>query len=82
MVQPVYPATAVKAHIEGDVVLEATVTETGEVQKVKVISGAPELVPAAIQAVQQWRYEPTRLNGVAMPVLLTAKVHFSLNQVR
>ena len=78
MVQPVYPATAVKQRIEGVVVLEATVTEQGRVEQVKVISGNAVLVDAAIEAVRQWQYEPTRLNGTAVPVLLTAKVSFSL----
>jgi protein TonB len=80
MVQPVYPEIAVKNRIEGVVVLEATVTEKGTVDKLKVISGPPALVPAAIAAVQQWRYEPTRLNGVPVPVLLTARVSFSVKR--
>jgi len=80
MVQPIYPAAAVKQHLEGVVVLEATVTENGRVEKVKVISGPPALIDAAVQAVQQWQYEPTRLNGNPVAVLLTATVSFSLKK--
>jgi protein TonB len=78
LVQPVYPPAAAKRQIAGVVVLEATVTETGTVDKVKVISGPPELVDAAIAAVRQWRYEPSHLNGVPVAVLLTARVNFSV----
>src|SRR5207244_3707378 len=79
MVQPTYPPAAIKQHVEGVVVLDATLTPSGSVEKLKVISGPPALIQAAMEAVQQWHYEPTRLNGVAVPVLLTAKVTFSLN---
>ena len=78
MVQPEYPSIAVHQRIEGVVVLEATVTEQGHVEKVKVISGPSALIDAAVRAVQQWQYEPTRLNGNPVAVLLTAKVNFSL----
>lgn len=78
LVQPHYPPEAVHARVEGVVVLEATVTERGTVEKVKVISGPQLLVNAAIEAVQSWRYEPTILNGTPVPVILTAKVNFSL----
>ena len=60
------------------VILEAVVTEQGNVDKLKVISGPPLLIQAAIEAVQNWKYEPTVLNGQPVPVILTAKVNFSL----
>ena len=44
--------------------------------EIRLIAGHPLLVEAAIDAVKQWRYEPTYLNGVPVPVILTAKVHF------
>jgi protein TonB len=46
------------------------------VAEIKVVSGHPLLVEAAINCVKQWEYEPTLLNGVPTPVILTAKVHF------
>ena len=78
IVEPEYPPEARRARVEGVVVLEATVTEKGAVDNVKVISGPPLLIEAAVKAVQQWRCEPTILNGQAVPVILTARVNFSL----
>ena len=76
MVPPVYPTLASKARVGGFVVLEAVVTAEGVVDEIKVISGHPLLIQAAIKAVKQWRYEPTYLNGVPVAVMLTAKVEF------
>src|SRR5215831_12126816 len=76
MVSPVYPPLASKARVSGTVVLEATLTAEGRVEEIKVISGHPLLVDAAIQCVKQWEYEPSYLNGIPIPVILTAKVHF------
>jgi periplasmic protein TonB len=78
IVQPKYPGEARRGRIEGVVFIEATVTETGHVDKVKVISGHPLLAHAAAEAVQQWTYEPTYLNGQPVAVILTAKVTFQL----
>jgi TonB family protein len=82
LVKPVYPPEAIKAHIEGQVILEATVTERGDVADIKVISGPPTLIPAAIKAVEEWKYEPTLINGRPVSVILTAKVSFSLQHSR
>src|SRR2546427_4673335 len=76
--QPKYPPEAKRARIEGVVVLEATVTAEGTVDKVKVISGPPMLVESAVEALTHWKYEPTYLNGQAVPVILTARITFSL----
>ena len=76
MVPPVYPPLASKARVSGTVVLEATLTAEGKVEEIKVVSGHPLLVDAAINCVKQWIYEPTYLNGVPVPVILTARVHF------
>lgn len=76
MVPPVYPKLASTARVSGTVVLEATLTEQGTVEEIKVISGHPLLVEAAIAALKQWRYEPTFLNGIPVSVILTAKLHF------
>jgi protein TonB len=58
------------------VILEAILTEDGTVDQIRVISGHPLLIDAAINCVKQWRYEPTLLNGIPVRVVLTAKVHF------
>jgi TonB family protein len=63
LVKPEYPPEAIKAHVEGVVILEATVTERGDVADIKVISGAPMVIPAAIKAVEQWKYERILLFG-------------------
>jgi protein TonB len=76
MVPPVYPPLASKARVSGTVILEATLTAEGRVEEIKVVSGHPLLVDAAINCVKQWIYEPTYLNGVPVAVILTARVHF------
>ncbi len=62
-VLPVYPSEARQAHVQGTVVLEATVTERGQVENLKVVSGPPILAEAAIEAVRKWRYTPNLLDG-------------------
>jgi periplasmic protein TonB len=76
MVPPVYPPLASKTRVSGTVVLEATLTGEGTVEEIRVLSGHPLLIEAAIAAVKQWQYEPTMLNGIPVPIILTAKVHF------
>jgi protein TonB len=76
MVPPVYPSLASRARVSGTVILEATLTAQGTVEEIRVMSGHPLLIPAAIDCVKQWQYEPTYLNGVPVPIILTAKVHF------
>jgi len=76
MVPPVYPPLARAARVAGVVTLEATLTAQGTVEEIKVISGHPLLIDAAIAAVKQWQYEPTLLNGTPVPVILTARVRF------
>jgi protein TonB len=76
--QPKYPPEAKRAKLEGVVILEATVTAEGTVDKVKVISGPPMLIESAVEAVSHWKYEPTYLNGQAVPVILNARINFSL----
>jgi len=77
--QPKYPPEAGRARVEGVVILEATVTAEGTVDKVKVISGPPMLTAAAVEALTHWKYEPTYLNGQAVPVIPTARISFSLS---
>jgi TonB family protein len=62
-VLPVYPAEAYRVRLEGDVVLEAIVTEQGQIEDLKPISGNPLLAQAAMDAVRKWRYSPYLLNG-------------------
>jgi periplasmic protein TonB len=76
MVPPVYPSLASKARVSGTVILEATLTVQGTVEEIRVVSGHPLLIEAAVAAVKQWQYEPTTLNGIPVSVILTAKVHF------
>jgi protein TonB len=64
------------ARVGGTVILEAVVTEDGTVDQIRVISGHPLLIQAAIDCLKQWRYEPTYLNDEPVAVVLDAKVHF------
>jgi protein TonB len=75
---PVYPPLAQAARVDGTVILEATIDAQGVVQNVRVLRSVPLLDAAAIEAVRQWRYTPTRLNGQAVPVIMTVTVTFSL----
>jgi protein TonB len=79
-VAPEYPEIARRARIEGTVILEAVLDATGRVESVRVLRSEPLLDEAAIRAVRQWRYSPTELNGVPVPVLMTITVQFFLNR--
>jgi protein TonB len=78
-VVPRYPTFARDARVQGLVILEATISEDGSVRDVHVLRGNPLLDNAAVDAVRQWRFTPTRLNGQAVPVVMTVTVSFSLN---
>ena len=75
---PVYPQIAQAAKVEGTVILEAIIDESGVVRDVKVLRSIPLLDNAAIDAVSKWRYTPTRLNGVAISIIMTVTVTFNL----
>jgi protein TonB len=77
-VAPIYPPLAKATHVDGSVILEATIDEAGMVRDIRVLRSQPMLDQAAIDAVRQWRYAPTRLNGVAVPVILTVTVMFTM----
>lgn len=79
-VEPRYPAIAVSAHIQGLVILNAIISRTGEIENLSVVSGHPMLIPAAIEAVKQWRYRPYLLNGEPTEVETTINVTFTLSQ--
>ncbi len=77
-VAPIYPVIARNAHIQGVVILEAVLTAQGGVESVRVLRSIPLLDQAAVDAVRQWRYTPTLLNGQAVPVVMTVTVNFTL----
>lgn len=76
---PVYPPDAIQARVQGVVILECTISPTGKVVEVKALRGIPLLTEPAIEAVKQWEYTPTMLNGVAVPVIMTVTVNFKLS---
>jgi protein TonB len=78
-VNPVYPDIAKQARVQGVVILECTISPQGKVTDVKVLRGIPLLDAAAIDAVKQWVYTPTLLNGVPVPVIMTVTVNFRLS---
>jgi TonB family protein len=77
-VQPVYPQNAKHAHIQGIVTLNAQIDKQGDVVKLDLISGHPELVTAAMDAVKQWKYRPFLLNGEPRDVETQVQVSFVL----
>lgn len=79
-VLPVYPEIARAARVQGNVVLDCTISREGRVVDVKVLSGHVLLQPAAVEAVRQWLYRPTLLNGVPVPVVMTVTVRFTLDR--
>ena len=76
--KPEYPPLAKMARIQGTVRLDATISKDGTIEDLKVISGHPLLVRAALDAVQRWRYQPTLLNGEAVEVATEIDVNFTL----
>lgn len=77
-IQPTYPALARSARIQGIVVLQAVISKQGTIENVTVLTGHPMLVPAAIEAVRQWRYRPYLLNNEPVEVETQIAVNFSL----
>lgn len=77
-VRPVYPTDAQLARVQGVVIIEATIDEYGRVVQACVLRSIPLLDEAALQAVSQWEFTPTLLNGAPMPVVMTVTVNFTL----
>ena len=77
-VPPVYPPAAREAGIQGLVVLEATIDPTGEVTEIEIVRSVAELEEAAVAAVEQWRYEPTLIDGAPVAVQMTVTINFLL----
>jgi protein TonB len=78
-VLPVYPELAKRMHLEGTVVLRAVIGRDGMVRSVEVVTGHPMLAKAAREAVLEWRYQPTLLNGEPVEVETAITVHFVLS---
>ena len=76
--KPIYPPLAVQARIQGTVLLQAVVAKDGTVQELRVVSGHPLLVKAAMDAVKLWRYKPYRLNDQPVEVDTEIIVNFTL----
>jgi protein TonB len=79
-VAPRYPEIAQRANVEGVVIIEAVIAVDGTVRDARVLRSVALLDRAALDAVKQWRYAPTRLNGVAVPVIVTVTVQFRLQR--
>jgi protein TonB len=77
-VKPVYPPIAQSARVQGVVIIEATIGPDGRVKEAKVLRSIPLLDQAALDAVKQWQFTPTLLNGVPVPVIMTVTVNFTL----
>ena len=77
-VNPEYPPVALSARLQGVVILETTIGTNGNVSDVRVLRSIPLLDSAAVAAVRQWVYEPTIVNGRAVPVIISVAVEFKL----
>jgi TonB family protein len=75
---PVLPEVARSARVQGTVILDITINEEGIVRDVKLLRSIPLLDQAAVDAVKQWRYQPTLLNGTPVPVVMTVEVPFTV----
>jgi protein TonB len=78
-VDPEYPVLAHRGHIEGTVIAEAHITESGTIDSLRILSGNPLFYQSVLDAVKQWRYQPTLLNGEPIEVITTITVNFRLN---
>ena len=77
-IEPTYPKIALAARVTGVVLLKAVISKEGEIKELQVVSGHPLLVPAAIEAVKQWRYRPYLLNGEPVEVETNITVTFQI----
>jgi TonB family protein len=79
-VAPAYPPLAKTAHISGTVVLDALIAKDGTIEQLQVVSGPPLLLKSAMDAVQQWEYRPTLVNGDPVRVDTTISVVYTLGE--
>ena len=77
-VRPIYPEDAKAARVQGVVIIEATIDTSGFVSDAKVLRSIPLLDQAALDAVRQWQFTPTLLNGQPVPVIMTVTVNFTV----
>jgi TonB family protein len=78
-VVPTYPTLARQARVQGEVVLDVDISKDGTIERLRTLAGHPMLIPAAIDAVKQWRYKPYLRNGEPVPVQTHVTVKFSLS---
>jgi protein TonB len=81
-VKPVYPPIVKNGGIEGAVLLEAVIGMDGSLMSLRVMNSQidPDLAKAAVEAVSQWRYQPTLLNGVPVEVMTSITINFRLSE--
>jgi TonB family protein len=80
-VQPIYPASAKAAHVQGTVELEATISKDGVPVELRVLrSPSDDLSESSLEAVRQWRYRPTLLNGQPVEIVTDVIVNYTLSQ--
>lgn len=77
-VPPVYPPAARAARVQGLVILEVVIAQDGTVSDAQILRSQPMLDQAALEAVRQWEFTPTLLNGVPVSVIMTVTVSFNL----
>jgi len=77
-VNPVYPQDALDAKVQGVVIMEARIERDGTVSRARVLKSIPMLDDAAIEAVRQWEFTPTLMNGAPVPIMMTVTVNFTL----
>jgi protein TonB len=77
-VNPVYPPDALTQRVEGVVIMEARIEADGTVSRTRVLRSIPMLDEAAQEAVGQWQFTPTLLNGQPVPIIMTVTVNFTL----
>jgi TonB family protein len=75
---PTYPPLARETRVHGEVVLDVDISKEGTIEGLRTVTGHPMLIPAAVDAVKQWRYKPYLLNGEPVPVQTQVTVNFSL----
>src|SRR5215469_9246944 len=78
--QPAYPALAQQARVQGNVILETRIDESGSLVNIRMIAGHPMLVPAAIEAVRHWKYEPFQVGGKPVSVVTDILIAFGDNK--
>jgi len=76
--QPAYPAIAKVGKVQGTVEVSIVIDASGNVERAKVVKSIPQLDAAAVEAVRKWKYSPTVVDGVAVPVTMVVQVTFAL----